>query len=64
MTSYVFFEPCNKTSGIVAWTSNTTLLPSLLDHGVHKNNKYNNFNWIPWSSHGMTLEKLFHQITL
>ncbi|WP_410526558.1 hypothetical protein [Rickettsia sp.] len=35
-----------------------------LDHGIQKNNKNTNnfsiFNWIPWSSHGMTEVKLIH----
>ncbi len=38
-----------------------------LDHGIHKNNKNTNnfsiFNWIPWSSHGMTEVKLIHATT-
>ncbi|WP_199402711.1 hypothetical protein [Rickettsia asembonensis] len=41
-----------------------TVLHSSLDHGVRKNNKNTNnfsiFNWIPWSSHGMTEGKLIH----
>ncbi len=43
---------------IPVWINFTSVIP-WLDHGVHKNNKNTNnfsiFNWIPWSSHGMTI---------